>query len=469
MTYRLEPGSHTVLVRVVGEHKHLWNPAESERTVSIVAGGTSYLRSRFDKKGLLTIAIGREGVRGDLYIDGELVANQSPTFQLWVEPYTSLRIDGKNFSDPAANGNYRWRDASVYAYLSPGQERTAMLWPYKEIIRQEVASQPVTQTADQPPAQTSSAPAPAPSVRAGAASGGGFELGGMVRGNGYYEYMHEAGMTWVKFQVRGLGADPSAEIAEARANGFKVLLSVLGGHDIDFAAWTHHFGQLASMGPDAIEVWNEPNFGREWPEHYLGGDNYVNLMLAPAYNAIKAANPNVMVISGAPTPTGAFQGCSFQEWIPMAGCDDNVWLSQVAAAGGSSYMDCVGVHFNAGATSPYASGGHPAGSHYSWYYGSMVGVYSRVGRPLCFTELGYAIGPGLPATFAWADGNTVDEQAQWLAEAATLSARRNVRLMIVWNVGGFSSGNGDPQGAYSIVRPNADCPACRTLGRVMGR
>jgi hypothetical protein len=56
-------------------------------------------------------------------------------------------------------------------------------------------------------------------------------------------------------------------------------------------------------------------------------------MLAPAYNAIKSANPNVMVISGAPAPTGFFGGgCSAN------GCDDNVYMAAVAAAGGGNYI-----------------------------------------------------------------------------------------------------------------------------------
>jgi hypothetical protein len=343
--------------------------------------------------------------------------------------------------------------------------------PEPEPVVQQTTTQD-TSTAEADTGATAVAPvdAPPPVASAGSAAGGSFELGGMVRGGEYYGYMHQAGMTWVKFQLRGLGNTGEAVgyIEQAHANGFKVLLSVLGGHDIDFNAWAQYFGQLGALGPDAIEVWNEPNFSREWPEQHMGGDRYVELMLAPSYNAIKAANPNVMVISGAPTPTGAFQGCSFQEWIPMTGCDDNVWLNQVAAAGGSSYMDCVGTHFNAGATAPSATSGHPAGGHYSWYYPTMVSTYSVIGRPLCFTELGYVIGPGLPEYFAWANDNTVEEQAAWLAEAAAMSSQRNVRLMIVWNVGGFTSGGGDPQTGYAIVRGDGSCPACSTLGSVMG-
>lgn len=458
-TYRLEAGQHNVLVRVVGQHADLWDPDQREDTVNVWAGGTSYLRSRFDKKGLLTVNLNQEGVRGDYYINGEVVAQGAPGFQQWVEPYTSLRVEAKNLRGP---DNSEWRDTSASAYLGPGQEQTLTL--------RTSSITPVHQTQTQTqPQQQQTQPATTSSVPAGAASGGGFELGGQVRGGEFYGNMHSAGMTWVKFQVRGLDnvGGIQAAVNEGHANGFKVLVSVLGDHHIDFNAWANYLGAAAAAGPDAIEVWNEPNFSREWPAEHMGGDQYVHLLLAPSYHAIKSANPNVMVVSGAPTPTGVFQGCSFQEWIPMTGCDDNHWINQVAAAGGAGVMDCVGVHYNAGATSPYANSGHPAGSHYSWYMGGMLGVYRRVGRPLCFTEFGYAVGPGLPSTFAWANDNTVDEQAQWLADAAVLARRSGVRLMIVWNVGGYGGGGGDPQGAYSIVR-GGSCPACETLGRVMG-
>ena len=47
---------------------------------------------------------------------------------------------------------------------------------------------------------------------------------------------------------------------------------------------------VAQLGPDAIEVWNEPNLDREWPRGQISGAMYTTL-LAKAYNAIKGATP----------------------------------------------------------------------------------------------------------------------------------------------------------------------------------
>ena len=61
------------------------------------------------------------------------------------------------------------------------------------------------------------------------------------------------------------------------------------------------------------------------------------------------------------------------------------------------------------------------------------------------------------------------QQAAWLAEAASLSSSTGmVRCLIVWNLD-FSRYGDDPQDGYAIIRPDGSCPACATLGAVMGQ
>ena len=235
---------------------------------------------------------------------------------------------------------------------------------------------------------------------------------------------------------------------------------------INYAEYVQYLAGVAALGPDAIEVWNEQNIDFEWPAGQIDPASYVNNMLAPAYNAIKSANPNVMVVSGAPAPTGFDNGTN--AW------SDSRYIAGMAAAGAGNYLDCVGVHYNAGATSPSQTSGHPAGSdHYSWYFWPMVNLYyNTFGKPLCFTELGYLTGEdygGVPSRFAWASNTTIEQQAAWLAEAVSLSASSGkVRLVIVFNVD-FTLWGDDPQAGYAIIRKNGSCPACATLGQVMGR
>lgn len=331
--------------------------------------------------------------------------------------------------------------------------------------------------AEAPPPAESSPPAAAPPP-ASTAPTSGFELGGQALSFSQPGHMHSARMTWVKRQIKWHG-EPASNfqhvINGAKSNGFRVLLSVIGEpHQIAgnpgqyYQNFANFLAGLASGGADAIEVWNEMNIDREWPSGSISGANYTQ-MLSAAYRAIKAANPATMVISGAPAPTGFFQGCS------TSGGDDDCYIRQMAAAGAAQFMDCVGIHYNAGITSPNATSGAPVGSsgHYSWYYPRMISLYRSVfpSKPLCLTEIGYLTGEGigpLPSGFAWASGISLAQQAAWLAEAVTRARNSGaVRLFIVWNVDATLFG-ADPQAGYAIVRPDNSCPACNSLRLAMG-
>ncbi len=311
---------------------------------------------------------------------------------------------------------------------------------------------------------------------------GDFELGGQVSSFNYPDQMKSAGMFWVKRQQRwGPGSNPddaAGAINDAHGKGFKILLTVLGDPETlrggaNYAEFATYVGEVAALGADAIEVWNEMNIDREWPSGEISAAAYTEL-LKGAYNAVKARNPATLVISGAPAPTGFFGGCS------GVGCDDNFYIQGLVNAGALSYLDCIGIHYNEGVVSPSQTSGDPRGNpnHYTRYYQTMVDTYYNTAggkRKLCFTELGYLSGGGYSPPlaeaapgFAWAADTSVDEQAQWLAETARLSQQSGkVRLMIVFNVD-FTAWGQDPQGGYAIVRPNGGCPACETLHGVTG-
>lgn len=341
---------------------------------------------------------------------------------------------------------------------------------------------PVTRPTTDPnatPAPSQPTPTQAPAPVTGGITAGVFELGGQTHSLSHPAQMRQAGMTWVKFQHKwSPGDDPAstmaARINNAHAQGFKVLLAIPGvlyPSSIDFDAYVNYVAGVAALGPDAIEIWNEQNLAREWPLNDISGESYVNNMLAPAYAAIKAANPNVLVIGGAPAPSGAWgpTGCgdSFG-----GGCSDLGYLQQMANAGAANHMDCMGAHYNEGIISPTQPTGDPRDEYYTRYFAGMLNTYYSVfGIPVCFTELGFLSSEGygaLPPNFSWAGNTTVAQQAQWLTEAATLSSQSGkVRLMIIWNVDIFDYGS-DPQGGYAIVRPGGQCPACEALGAAWG-
>lgn len=301
----------------------------------------------------------------------------------------------------------------------------------------------------------------------------GFEYGAHVVSYSYSDLIRGTGMTWVKRQITWEQGQPATIAQEAidgaKARGFKILLSVVGNPSQLASNPTQYYqnfatvlGQMAALGADAIEVWNEPNIDREWPRGLVSGAQYT-AMLSAAYQAIKASNPSTIVISGAPSATGGL-GCNTN------GCNDDAFIAQMAAAGASRFMDCVGIHYNSGAVPPSATSGAPVGSatHYSWYYPTMVSLYTRTfpGKPLCFTEIGYLSPegfPNVPANFQWASRTTVANQAEWLGAAARIAKNSGVvRLFIVWNLD-FTNYGDDPQAGFAIIRPDGTCPACNAI------
>ncbi len=312
-----------------------------------------------------------------------------------------------------------------------------------------------------------------------------FALGGQVRSDENLDVLDEARMTWVKIQLRfGLGADSSSTVQDAakfKEKGYKILLSVVGnreelerggGYNQAFAQF---LGEIAPVA-DGIEVWNEPNIQNEWPVGKINPSDYTEL-LRLSYDAIKATNPRTLVISAAPAPTGVNNETVMS---------DDRYIQGMVAAGAKNYIDCVGIHYNAGATPPSATSGHPSDStgHYSYYFLPMVDLYydtfnSQNGSsavPLCFTEIGYLSPDGFDQTlaqagannFLWAEGTSVRDQAEWLEEALLRSCRSGkVKVFIVWNVD-FENYGQDPQAGYAILRPNEKCPSCETLSRAVG-
>ncbi len=318
---------------------------------------------------------------------------------------------------------------------------------------------------------------PAAAVRpvAGSITVGNFEYGGHVTstGTGGAAAMQRAGMNWMKIQLRyAPGSDPgmaAGPISEAHARGFKILLGVVG-YPNDLAAggagyvqgFASFLGGVAGLGPDAIEVWNEPNIDREWPAGQISGAGYAD-MLRQAYQAIKSANSSVMVISGAPAPTGA------EAAFPGRVVNDDRFIRDMVAAGAVQWMDCLGAHYNEGVVGPNQRSGDPRDNYYTRYFFGMLDTYwNAIGgqRPICFTELGYLTPEGYPPLdpyFAWGANTTVGQQAAWLAEAIALASQSGrVRLLIVWNVD-FDFYGTDPMAGFAIIRPGGGCPACDAI------
>ena len=317
-----------------------------------------------------------------------------------------------------------------------------------------------------------------------------FSLGGQVIHGGLLaiDKMQAMKMSWVKLQNYDLGgATVEGDIQNAHNNGLKILVSIKdnAGHtriaSPDYQEqFIQYLERVATLGADAIEVWNAPNLDREWPADQMGGANYTEL-LKKAYPRIKAANPNTMVISAALSPTGAFSGgCG--SIGSVYGCDDKPFLQDMVNAGALNYLDCVGMHYNEGLLAPSATSGDPRGNsgHYTRYFRGMLDTYGAIlggARSICLTEIGYLSGEEwgyLPSAFSWNPASPVNmsvaQHADYLGQAVTLARQTgNIRLMIIFNVDFaiLKSMEDDPQAGYSLIRPNQSCPACSIISAAM--
>jgi hypothetical protein len=245
------------------------------------------------------------------------------------------------------------------------------------------------------------------------------------------DLMLSSGMTWVRKRASyGQGA---YAITQAHESGMKILLKVTGdgsrAYDTENQSdFVRFLANLAEQGADAIEVWDEPNIDRNMavtdPEEFTA-------LLCAAYSAIRAANPETLVISGAPAPTSFYGGCT------PSGCDDVPWLQGLVAAGAAECLDMVGVKYLVGATIPSERVGNPIGDHPSYYFFPNVERYHKAfggTKPLAFTALGYLSPEGygeLPAAFAWAANTTIADQATWTAETVQIAVEDNRIGMII--------------------------------------
>jgi polysaccharide biosynthesis protein PslG len=119
--------------------------------------------------------------------------------------------------------------------------------------------------------------------------------------------------------------------------------------------WTDFVTALASRYKgriQAYEIWNEPNLDREWGGKTPDPKAYT-AMLTASYQAIKAADPQAIVISAGVSPTTTNNA----QAIP-----DMDFIRQMYAAGAASGFDVLGVHAAGFKAEPCADPGFVAQS-----------------------------------------------------------------------------------------------------------
>lgn len=389
-----------------------------------------------------------------------------------LRPGQSLAIIGKN------------QDASWWQVQLPADSSA---WVAGWVVRTAgaVDQVPVAQNIPQPPPQAAAAAA-APRPSAPGFFGYGIQVDPEGDRGGTIGAVKGLGFNWIKFQLpwkdyegqQGQRNWPDDKVNDFNANGLNILASIVkapnwarpGNTDLsvegppaDPGAYASFVGEFAARycgRVQAIEVWNEQNLHYEWGNESLDAARYVRL-LAAAYRAIKAACPGMIVVSGAPTPTGA---------NPPAAIPDFRYLEQMYQAGLRSYADAIGVHPSGYGNPPDVrvqdaqAGRYSRPSHFdhpSFYFRNVMEQYRNImvkygdgNKRLWPTEFGWASSGNPRPGYEYAVYNSEQDQGQYIVRAYQMMRDWGwVGVAFLWNLN------------YNVTQPGSEMAAFGIQGR----
>lgn len=234
-----------------------------------------------------------------------------------------------------------------------------------------------------------------------------------------------AGVVWIRYPLNWRRTETrpgvynwsklDADLANAAANGMRVLIYVVANptwaattscgplrseYLDDFAAFlTAAAARVRSRHPGLAPYWslyNEPDiadagvdFGGCWGKGHprsaagAGGAAYA-AMMAVAYPAIKAGDPNAIVMNG---------GLAYDDWYNPAtgtGRVDRTFLDDFLAAGGGRYVDAVDFHYYPAFAANWRGSDRYTGD----VVGKALAIQAKFraagfNRPLVLTETGW--------------------------------------------------------------------------------
>jgi hypothetical protein len=226
----------------------------------------------------------------------------------------------------------------------------------------------------------------------------------------------------------------------------------------------------------AYELWNEQNLDREAGTGNVDPSTYLPL-LESGYTAIKASDPNALVLLGAPSPTGVD--------IPGSVMDDLTYLQNLYAINNgeaAGYFDIMSAHPSGFSNppdctpaTPYCSLSGGFNTDDSFFAFTRVSEYHDImvqnndgNKQIWFSEYGYCSNPTPPPGYEYCAYVTEDQQAQFLQQAMTMARNTPyVGAMFVWNLNfQMSVPQSDEKWGFGVVR--ADYSGRPAYGRLLG-
>jgi len=266
-----------------------------------------------------------------------------------------------------------------------------------------------------------------------------------------------------------------AMIVAVRPYGFRLLLSVYGtpvwarvsGSDptrdappanpATFARFMSVMLKRYEGLIGAVEIYPESNLSARWSSpDGISPERYVEL-LKPAYTAIHAAAPTVIVIGGSLAPTASNDG--------KTAIDDLIYYKRMYKAGAANYFDALGVrvdgHNNppkdfvgskSAATTTYKNSSAFYFRHYEDVYAVMVENGDK-DKKLWITSAGWASSTEKISGKEFALDVDEQQQAEYLTGAVELAqSQPYIAALVINNFNYSTSLEGDPSGLYSLIR-----------------
>jgi hypothetical protein len=226
----------------------------------------------------------------------------------------------------------------------------------------------------------------------------------------------------------------------------------------------------------AYELWNEENLDREAGTGNVDPTTYLPL-LESGYSAVKAADPNALVLLGAPSPTTSN--------VPGSIIDDLTYLQNLYAINNgevTGYFDVLSAHPSGFSNPPDCTPDTPFCSlSGAWNTDDSFFAFTRVSeyrdimvqngdsnKQIWFTEFGYCSNPTPPPGYEYCKYVTEDQQAQFLQEAFTMARNTSyVGAMFQFNLNfQLSVPQSDEKWGFGIIR--SDYSARPAFGRLLG-
>ena len=308
------------------------------------------------------------------------------------------------------------------------------------------------------------------------------------------------GVQWVKQVVSWRDIEPIAGeinfdaldqmIASLQAQDRQILLTVTAAPDWarsiqeengppdnfeDFAAFVSTLASRYAGQVAAYQIWNEPNLRSRWKStvHPISAASYVEL-LRQAHDAIKAADPDALVISAGLAPTGFNDALNAEVGnLEINAVDDRIFLSGMYAEGGAGQVDAIGAHPIGWANPPDAMCCDPSEgveTHFDnphFYFLNTLQDYRQIQlangdstTPIWVTKFGWGtsedIGTIDPINVFTAY-TSLEEQAQYTARAFDIGMSLGyVGPMFAFNLNGCQApGDDGPSSCYySLLGPD---------------